>query len=223
MRRQNFPVPKLLCNTITVSATSKYPNLLTRLWRYAVLFLRRPDDIAFLAPSSRFLTRKLAGLPCVKEANTIVELGPGDGGITRDLLDEMQSGARLLAIELLADMVEVLHSIRDKRLIIEHDDASELAQLIDRHGLGTVDVIVSGIPFSVLDEQRAAVIVEAVFQSLRPGGTFVAYQVRDEVNGLALGRFGKPETAFVPWNLPPVHLYQWRKPQKPMSPCVSDT
>ncbi|MEZ6133179.1 MAG: methyltransferase domain-containing protein [Planctomycetaceae bacterium] len=227
-----------------MSEPANYPNLLRRLWRYAVLFVQRPDDIASLAPSSPFLTRKLAGLPCVKGAQMIVELGPGDGGITRDLLDEMQPGARLLAIELLADLVEVLHSINDRRLIVEHNDASELTHLIHCHAMDSVDVVVSGIPFSVLDAHRATAIVESVFQALRPGGTFVAYQVRDEINGLALSRFGEPETTFVPWNLPPVHLYQWRKPlassvspstshkqqsspqasvgTAPLSPCVFD-
>ncbi|APZ92267.1 class I SAM-dependent methyltransferase [Fuerstiella marisgermanici] len=195
-----------------MSDTTAYPNLLTRLWRYVVLFVRCPDDIASLAPSSAFLTRKLAGLPCVQNAKHIVELGPGDGGVTRDLLEAMSPQARLLAIELLPDLVEVLQSINDDRLIVEHADACELASLVETHHLKPVDVVVSGIPFSILDREPATQIIEAIYDSLTPGGTFVAYQVRDEINGLALKRFGEPEITWVPWNLPPVRLFQWTKP-----------
>lgn len=195
-----------------MSETTAYPNLLTRLWRYVVLFVRRPDDIASLAPSSAFLTRRLAALPCVQNAKHIVELGPGDGGVTRDLLKAMPPQARLLAIELLPDLVEVLQSINDSRLIVEHADACELASLVEQYQIKPVDVVVSGIPFSILDREPATQIIEAIYDSLAPGGTFVAYQVRDQINGLALERFGEPEITWVPWNLPPVRLFQWTKP-----------
>lgn len=210
VRLASWQLVPMIRNT-TVADTTAYPNLLARLWRYIVLFVRRPNDIASLAPSSPYLTRRLAGLPCIREAQHVVELGPGDGGITRDLLQAMSPQAKLLAIELLEDLADVLCSIKDPRLIVEHADARLLVSLLERHQFDSIDVVVSGIPFSNLDAGHGREIVEAIHQSLRPGGTFVAYQFRDEINGLALDRFGEPEITFVPWNLPPLRLFQWTK------------
>lgn len=124
----------------------------------------------------------------------------------------MPADSRLLAIELVPELAEVLRSLSDDRIIVEHGDACLLPQYLKQHNMPQVDVVVSGIPFSNLDRDQAMRIVHAIYQSLVPGGTFIAYQFRDQINGLALERFGEPEVTFVPWNLPPLHLYHWTRP-----------
>jgi len=203
-----------------VSDSDSYPNLLTRLWRYLALFVKRPTEVATLVPSSRFLTRKLSEDPGFKHARHVVELGPGDGSTTRALLAAMQPEARLLAIELVAELVDVLQTIDDKRCIVEHADANELHALMRRHDMQQADVIVSGIPFSNLAPEQAAQIIDAIYRALTPGGVFVAYQFRDQINGLAERRFGDPEICFVPWNIPPVSIYRWTKATVPVAELV---
>jgi len=202
---------------LIVSDSDSYPNLLSRLWRYLALFVKRPTELATLFPSSPYITRTLRELPGLSHARCVVELGPGDGSTTRALLNGMHPDARLLAIELVAELVDVLQTIEDDRCEVEHGDANNLEALMRRHDLGQADVIVSGIPFSNLDDAQATRIVDAIHCALTPGGTFVAYQFRDEINGLAQRRFGEPEVCFVPWNIPPVHLYRWTKATVPVA------
>lgn len=191
-----------------------YPSLLTRLWRYAVLFVRQPKQIASLAPSSSYLAGQVARLSCLQNAKRVVELGPGDGSITIELLQAISPSCKLLAIELLPDLVEILHSINDPRLLVEHGDATNLDRLAQQHHFQDVDVVVSGIPFSNLDRDQATEILDKVYESLAPGGTFIAYQVRDEINELAFNRFGQPDTKWIPWNIPPVNLSVWVKQEQ---------
>ncbi|MEQ9409326.1 MAG: methyltransferase domain-containing protein [Fuerstiella sp.] len=209
-----------------MSDTNAYPTLLCRLWRYVILFLKRPAHVASLAPSSRFLARRICDMTQIELADCIIELGPGDGSITRRLLSEMPPIARVLAVELVAEMAEVLQAIDDDRLIVEHADAQALTTLRTKHGIDRADVIVSGIPFSNLDTEQAHQIMEAVFQALKPGGMFIAYQFRDQINGLAQQYFGEPEISFVPLNFPPLHVYRWTKRVVPTSepqPVLSAT
>ncbi|HEU4430927.1 MAG TPA: methyltransferase, partial [Myxococcota bacterium] len=71
-------------------------------------FLRRPQQVASVMPSSRFLERRLVSLAGVRSAQLVVELGPGTGGTTRALLAALPAGARLLCIELDADFAALL-------------------------------------------------------------------------------------------------------------------
>ncbi len=201
--------------------SSSYPGLLTRLWRYVALFVKQPTELATLVPSSPILRRKLAEDPCISQAQHLVELGPGDGGTTRALLQAMRPDARLLAVEKAAAFVDFLRTIDDHRCVIEHADACDLEAVMRRAAMNQADVIVSGIPFSNLDPAHALQVIDAVHSALVPGGTFLAYQVRDHVNELARCRFGDAEVTFVPWNLPPVHLYRWKKASIPkVDPAV---
>jgi len=196
--------------------SDSYPNLLTRLWRYVGLFVMRPTEVATLVPSSPILTRKLRELSRLECARSVVELGPGDGSTTRALLTAMPPDAKLLAIELVLGLVDILQTIDDARCIVEHADAADLESLMRRHDLGQADVIVSGIPFSNLAPEQATQIIDAVYRALTPGGTFVAYQVRDQIKSFAEHLFGEPEVCFVPWNLPPVSVYRWTKAAEPV-------
>ena len=181
------------------------------------LFVKRPTEVATLVPSSPFLTRKVSEDLGITDAHCVVELGPGDGCTTRALLNAMQPEAQPLAIELVAELVDVLQTIDDKRCIVEHADANELNALMRRRDMQQGDVIVSGIPFSNLAPEQAAQIIDAIYRALTPGGVFVAYQFRDQINGLADRRFGEPEICFVPWSISPVSIYRWPKADVPVT------
>ncbi|MBX3438051.1 MAG: methyltransferase [Planctomycetaceae bacterium] len=182
----------------------------------ALSFLRgmvaSPRDVASIAPSSRVLLRRLSSLACVRSAKFIVELGPGTGGTTRALLNQMQPSARLLGVEIMEAFVKQLHQISDRRLDVVHGSAVDVLTHAACLGGTAPDVIISGIPFSTMSWNDGRSLVSAIHDSLAPGGTFIAYQLRNRVHGLAGDLFGKPQTSFVFWNLPPLWIYQWNKP-----------
>lgn len=178
-------------------------------------FLRDPMGVGSVWPSSRFLAQRVVEAGAVDRARTVVELGPGTGAVTRELLGHLPVGGRLLALEIDADFVELLkRQILDRRLTVHHGPSTDIPTALARTGLGDVDLVVSGIPFSTLDEPVARRTLESVRDALAPDGRFVAYQVRDAVVERAQPIFGEPESEIELLNLPPMRVYTWRAPSR---------
>ena len=174
-------------------------------------FLTRPKEVGSIIPSSRFLERRVVRVADVRQARTLVELGPGTGGTTRAILRAMAGPAKLLAIEINTRFARLLRRIPDPRLAVHEGSAAEIAQALAAHGLPPADAILSGIPFSTMTREIGLEILRSVHESLVPGGVFVAYQVRDRVEDLGRDVFGNAQVQTVMLNVPPMRLYRWRK------------
>jgi phospholipid N-methyltransferase len=177
-------------------------------------FLRKPQQVGSVIPSSRFLERRLAELSGAKHARLVVELGPGTGGTTRALLHALPADARLLAIELEPRFATILRETRDPRLIVHEGSAEEIGEALRAHGLGTPDAVVSGIPFSTIDAALGRRIAKAIHDALGEGGRFVAYQVRGKVHDVARPFFGRAQVDVELRNIPPMRIYRWRKGER---------
>lgn len=174
-------------------------------------FLKHPQQVGSIIPSSQFLERRIARLAGVGTARVVVELGPGTGGTTRSLLKAMREHARLLCIELNPQFHAILRRIDDPRLILHHGSAEELAAVMEIHDLPGADAIVSGIPFSTMSPAVAGRILDGIYGALVPGGRFVAYQVRGHVETLSRPYFGRAQVGVELLNIPPVRIYRWEK------------
>ena len=174
-------------------------------------FLRRPQQVGSVIPSSRFLERRVVELAGVAGARGVVELGPGTGGTTRALLRALPADATLLAIEIDPRFASILRDNPDPRLIVHEGSAEALGDTLSQHGLGAPDAVVSGIPFSTMDAELGRRIAGAIFEVLPAGGRFVAYQVRDRVHDVARPFFGRARVAVELRNIPPMRVYSWRK------------
>lgn len=176
-------------------------------------FLREPQQVGSVIPSSRFLERRLVKISAVRDARTVVELGPGTGGTTHALLRALAPDARLLAIEIDRHFASLLDAqIQDPRFAVYADSAERIADVLGAHALPAPDVVISGIPFSTMPTIVGENILRAVWASLAPGGRFVAYQFRDRVAVLGRRLLGRPEVDVELLNVPPMRVYCWRKP-----------
>ena len=182
-----------------------------RAWCVAKAWLRKPSQVATICPSSSHLTQKLAERDCVRTASVIVELGPGEGGTSLALLQQMPAQSRLLVIEKTSEFREALQQISDSRFEYVIGDAADLRQIVSARDLGSIDVIVSGIPFSAIADVTARSIMQSIYEVLRPGGFFIAYQLRSDVEEFARPYFGTGQSETVPLNLPPLRVYWWQK------------
>jgi len=172
-------------------------------------FLRRPQTVGSVIPSSRFLEDRILKYADIGRNDVVVELGPGTGGTTQALLNELGPGGRLLSIEVEAEFVELLREIKDPRFIPHHGSAENIAEILNVHGLGAPDVVISGIPFSTMPDDVGRRIVREIYDVLPPGMSFVAYQFRDRVAELSTPVFGKPEVSLELINIPPMRVYKW--------------
>lgn len=100
------------------------------------------------------LTRAIARLSGPLDGRTVVEVGPGPGGLTRALL--LEGARRVIAVErddrCLAALAEVTARYPD-RLIVEPDDATRVdwQTLLSAHGVtpGEKAVIAANLPYGI--------------------------------------------------------------------------
>ncbi len=176
-------------------------------------FLAHPEQVGSVVPSSAFLEQRLVRAAQLENARTVVELGPGTGGTTRAFLDALRPDARLLAIELSPVFhARLVDRISDARLAVQLGSAEDIAELLRARRLPAPDVVLSGIPFSMIPAASADRIAASIAKCLAPGGRFVAYQVRARVAGFALPYLGQPQISWEWLNVPPLRVFRWTKP-----------
>jgi phospholipid N-methyltransferase len=175
-------------------------------------FMRSPEQVGSVIPSSRFMERRITDMAELASARCVVELGPGTGGTTRAILEAMPADGRLLTIELDPQFSALLDDIGDPRLVSHIGSAADLGLILQQYGLPAPDAVISGIPFSTMPRAVADTIIEAIGRELAPGGRFLAYQFRGHVARISEPVLGKPsETEFELFNIPPMRFYLWRR------------
>lgn len=189
-----------------------------RVWKFLLGFLRSPEGVASIVPSSRFVQQRVVDKADAANARVIVELGPGVGVVTTALLDAMPEDAILVAIDVDPKFIEILKENPDARLITHRGSAEYIGETLAENSLRYADAVVSGIPFSTMPRARGRYIINEIRDCLRPGGKFVAYQFRDRVAELGREVFGEPDIEMEPLNVPPTRIFTWRKPDEEGNP-----
>ena len=143
-------------------------------WKFLKEFISAPQNVGAIAPSSRHLGETVISAANVPAASVVVEFGPGTGAITEVLVEQVKPGATLFALEINEDFVALLkHRFPDLNVI--HDSATETRTHLDKMSLPHCDAIVSGLPWTMFSETLQDELLNAVVDSLRPGGIFATY------------------------------------------------
>lgn len=178
-------------------------------------FVRHPAQVGSIVPSSHHLEQRLVRSARISDARVVVELGPGTGGTTAAFLQAMCPSAQLLAIELDSEFHQhLLTAIHDPRFNLELGSAERLADFLAARWMPAPDAIISGIPFSTMPPEVSDRLAATIARVLRPGGRFVAYQVRAHVAGFMSPYLGQPDKCWEVMNMPPVRVYTWVKPEE---------
>ncbi len=174
--------------------------------KFITEFLKDPLRTGSITPSSRFLTAKMLEPIDFSRANTIVELGAGEGVFTKAILRKMRKNGRLYTVEINPTFVKRLKRIKDRRLFVIQGDAAKLPSILS----GTQpDYVVSGLPIGIMPGKEVARIIKAVDKVLG-SATFIQFQYTPRWHGL-LTRTFNIKTKFTPLNIPPALVYVCRK------------
>jgi phospholipid N-methyltransferase len=174
-------------------------------------FLHKPAEIGSLIPSSPFLGEAVARKARVAEADTVVELGPGTGSVTREVVKLLKPDATFFSMEVNPEFVQVMREEFPAYACYE-DSAANVGEYLEKHGRTSCDSVVSGLPFASLPEPLTDELIAAIHDALRPGGTFATYTYVSSRPLPSAGRFraklteffGSYETSHVVWfNVPP--------------------
>lgn len=160
-----------------------------------------------VTPSSRFLCQSMIKGIDFSKARILVELGAGNGVVTRHILKKMHPDARLFAFEVQSNFCDLLRKINDDRLVVIEDSAEHLASYLQTHNYESVDHIISAIPFVILPKDTAENIVKACRDSLGPKGFFIQMHYSTILKSLYENIFPKVKMSFTPLNIPPAFVF----------------
>lgn len=182
-------------------------------------FLRHPGQVGALCPSSRSLAVEMTRDVGMETARTVVELGPGTGAITREIIPRLPDRAGFLTVELDPGMADCLRS-RFPRARVVCGSASDLPDILKTAGVPRADVILSGLPWAVFPTRLQDEILDGVLTGLASGGFFATFAYIQGVvlpGGIRFRRkleslFSEVTCSPIVWrNLPPAFVYRCRK------------
>jgi phospholipid N-methyltransferase len=140
-------------------------------------FFRSFGVTASLVPSSRFLAAAMLDPVDFRKPCTIVELGPGTGAMTKEILRRMTPDSRLFAFEVNPHFVGHLRAqYRDPRLTILQADACHMADHLRAHDAGALDAVISSLGLTSMPHGIRTRIVEQAAACLAPGGVLTQFQ-----------------------------------------------
>lgn len=176
----------------------------------------RDKQVASFTPTSIFGIKKVCDKIDFEKNNVIVEYGPGTGVFTRYLLDNLTPDSTLILIERNLEFISILqNSFLDPRVIMYHESAENVVELLNRSGHSKADYIISGIPFSFLPHTLRDTIVKKSAACLKPGGKFLAYQTFFQLDKFLKDYldiyFKKVKTEFCIRNAPPIRIFEATK------------
>ena len=180
-------------------------------FRYIKNFIRDPR-VASVTPTSNHATQVLFRDVDCSLCNNIVEYGPGSGVITREILRQMRPDARLIVIEINESFYHELKKHKDPRLIVELGSAEQVDDIVAKHGMSTPDLIVSGIPFSLIKPAQRENIMMSTRRIMHPEGSFLVYQASTQIKPLLTDHFETVDTTFVFRNIPPLFILRAQGP-----------
>lgn len=137
-------------------------------------FVRNPLRVGSVLPSSALLARSVIPVQALAGASLVVELGPGTGVITRELVRMKPAQCRYLGVELNTQFLRVLRR-RFPEQQFHHGDAAALGQILQILGYGKADVIVSSLPLTTLRFREAVAFIEGFASCLQSAGSFATF------------------------------------------------
>ena len=171
-------------------------------------FFKERKQVGALAPSSRFLVKKMCDKIDFSSAKNIVELGPGTGVFTEELLKRASKDCRIFVIELNKEFYHYLaKKFNDPRIVLLRESADNIDRILKDHGVEEADAILSSLPLAVIPDQIRKRIIIKSYEVLKKGGVYVQYQYSLNAKNLLEKKFGKLQMGFVAVNIPPAFVY----------------
>ena len=100
-------------------------------FRDSIKLIKNIKTTGTITPSSKNLVRRLLAPIDFASAHCIVELGPGNGCVTRSLLKRMSKDCVLICLEVNNEFVAQLNRVEDSRLHVYNACASSIREILD--------------------------------------------------------------------------------------------
>lgn len=148
------------------------------MFKFLIQFLKHPKSIGAVAPSGKFLAKKMMQPVNFTNAACIVEYGPGTGVFTKELVKRKNRQTKLILIEqnpLFCKMLKRKFKNQAGVYIVE-GSAENVNKYINKLGFKTADYIISGLPFASLPKELSENILKETKKAIGNRGRFITFQ-----------------------------------------------
>ncbi len=174
--------------------------------------IKNIKTLGTLAPSSRFLSRRMVKGIDFSKATTLVELGPGNGAITKYILKKLSPKATLICFEINDSFYNQLLELKHPKLIVLKVSAEKIIEELDKLNIKQVDYIISSLPLTLIPEEISDQILGKSYEVLAKNGTFIQYQYSLTYYKKLKKVFKEViSLEFETLNLPPAFIYRSKK------------
>ena len=174
-----------------------------------IKFMKSPSQVGSVTPSSRFLAKKMLEPIDWGNVRSVAELGAGTGAFTKHIHELKSPKCEVTVFEKDDEMRNQLFALYPD--LKYFGDARKLSEEVQSIGVGTLDAVVSGLPFALFKESDRERIIDEVIYSLKPNGIFITFQYSLQMKNLLTTKFSQVDISFVPLNIPPAFVYVCRR------------
>lgn len=192
--------------------------------RFLWAFLCNPSAVSSVVPTASWNVKKICSTIPHDVRRIIVEYGPGTGVVAKHLLGErrLTRDSMLIMIERDKKLASALAKKwkSDPRARVFQDSAENVLDVTESCGVENVDHVITSIPFSKIQQEIVARIMEHTHNILKPGGELTAFQVSGKVKEVLRSHDGFDDMTHERlWaNLPPLILARVKKTQQDPAP-----
>ncbi len=157
------------------------------------------------------------------KAKCIVELGPGTGVFTKEIMKRKKQDTIFLLIEINEVFCkELKRKFKDEQnVIVVHGSAENIKKYMEEFHIECVDYVLSGLPFTSLPEEVSKRILNNVMEAIHENGEFITFQYSLVKKGFIQHFFPKITLEKVWLNFPPAYIFSCKKRAKE-SICIME-
>lgn len=131
-------------------------------------FIKHPKHTGAIAPSSKILAKKMVDVIDFHRAKCIVELGPGTGVFTKEIMKRKRKETIFLLIEINEVFCKELQRKfkNEQNVIVVHGSAENIKKYMEELNIECIDYVLSGLPFTSLPEEVSKRILNNVMEAI---------------------------------------------------------
>lgn len=170
-------------------------------------FLKNGKMVGSISPSSKFLQKKMVAPIKFNEAKCIVEFGPGEGCITREIVKHLGPDTHLFLFEMHEEFVRDFLQFDNPNVHAINDSAEHLGKYLKEYGIDSADYVISSLPLTNFPMEVKENILNGVLEFLSKDGVYMQYQYTTSALKLLKSKFSKVKMGFAAINIPPAFVY----------------
>lgn len=168
-------------------------------------FLKDFKHTGAVAPSSKHLTNRMLEGIDFENPVEIVELGPGTGCMTKEILKRMHPQSKLTCIEINPTFCENLKKLEtEKSFSVLEVSAFDFEKHFQKN---TIDYVVSGLPLANFKHNEILGVFSSIQSVLKKSGSYIQFQYTLRLDKLIKKQFQNVFKKFSFFNLPPAFVY----------------